>query len=395
MVRTVEFRDITEQKEAEKEILHFHDLMQYIIEHDRSAVAVHDRDLNYIYVSQSYLEQYNVQDTEIIGKNHYEVFPDLPEKWRIVHQKALKGEVSSAEDDVYPKDDGTLIWTRWECRPWYEADGEIGGIVVYTEVINDRKEKELEIQKLNEELEDRVRQRTEQLELANKELEEFTYSVSHDLKAPLRGIDGYSKLLLELYGKQLDSEAKFFIDTIRSSTRQMNQLIEDLLQYSRLERSQLTIEPVALKSMVDLLLKMNKTELEKHHFEIDIDIPETDIIADPSGLQIALRNLIENAIKFSKQADTPHVSISCTDNADNWNIMVADNGVGFNMKYSKRIFEIFQRLHKAEDYPGTGIGLAMVDKAVQRMGGKVWAESEPGKGAVFTIEIPKQIEYDN
>jgi PAS domain S-box-containing protein len=261
--------------------------------------------------------------------------------------------------------------------------------------ITEQKEKELDIQKLNEELEDRVRQRTEQLELANKELEAFTYSVSHDLKAPLRGIDGYSKLLLELYGKQLDSEAKFFIDTIRSSTRQMNQLIEDLLQYSRLERSQLTIEPVALKSIVDLLLKMNKTELEKHHFEVDIDIPETDIIADPSGLQIALRNLIENAIKFSKQADTPRVSISCTDNADNWNIMVADNGVGFNMKYSKRIFEIFQRLHKAEDYPGTGIGLAMVDKAVQRMGGKVWAESEPGKGAVFTIEIPKQIEYDN
>ena len=212
------------------------------------------------------------------------------------------------------------------------------------------------------------------------------------MKAPLRGIDGYSKLLLELYGKQLDNEAKYFIDTIRSSTMQMNQLIEDLLQYSRLERSQIRKEPVALKSMVELLLKMNKAELDEHHFKVDVDILETDIIADPSGLQIALRNLIENAIKFSKQADTPHISIRCTQNADNWSIMVVDNGVGFSMKYSKRIFEIFQRLHKAEDYPGTGIGLAMVDKATQRMGGKVWAESELGKGTIFTMEIPKQIE---
>ncbi len=132
--------DITERKKNEEIRRHSNDLMRYIIEHNRSAVAVHDRDLKYIFVSNSYKEQYNVKEENIIGRHHYDVFPDLPKKWRDVHQKALKGEVSSAEDDPYYKEDGTVEWTRWECRPWYEVDGSIGGIVVYTEVTTARKE---------------------------------------------------------------------------------------------------------------------------------------------------------------------------------------------------------------------------------------------------------------
>ncbi|PLX98185.1 MAG: hypothetical protein C0623_12725, partial [Desulfuromonas sp.] len=117
---------------------HSHELLKYIIEHTRSAVAVHDRELNYLYVSQRYLDEYNVESQDVIGKHHYEVFPDLPQKWRDVHQRVLAGEVLSAEEDSYPKEDGSIVWTRWECRPWYEADGSVGGIIVYTEVITDR-----------------------------------------------------------------------------------------------------------------------------------------------------------------------------------------------------------------------------------------------------------------
>jgi len=134
--------DITAQKQAEEALRHSHDLMKYIIEHDRSAVAVHDKNLNYIYVSQRYLNDYNVKETDVIGKHHYEVFPDLPQKWRDVHQRALAGEILSAEDDPYYRDDGSMEWTRWECRPWFEADGSIGGIIVYTEVITKRKQME-------------------------------------------------------------------------------------------------------------------------------------------------------------------------------------------------------------------------------------------------------------
>ena len=146
-------RDITEIKETNEKIRvqevlkQSHDLMQYIIEHNRSAIAVHDRDLNYIFVSERYLKDYNVKEKDVIGKHHYEVFPDLPQKWRDVHQKALKGEISSAENDPYVREDGSIDWTRWECRPWYESDGVIGGIIVYTEVINRQKFIEQELAK--------------------------------------------------------------------------------------------------------------------------------------------------------------------------------------------------------------------------------------------------------
>ncbi|MBE0557405.1 MAG: PAS domain S-box protein, partial [Proteobacteria bacterium] len=130
--------DITENKRAAERLTHSHDLMRYIIEHTNSAVAVHDRDMRYVYVSQRYLDEYKVRERDVIGKNHYDVFPDLPQKWRDVHRRALAGEVCGADRDPYYRADGTIDWTRWECRPWYTAEGTIGGIVVYTEVITDR-----------------------------------------------------------------------------------------------------------------------------------------------------------------------------------------------------------------------------------------------------------------
>jgi PAS domain S-box-containing protein len=155
-------RDITERQRAAAALTHSHDLMRYIIEHNRSAIAVHDRDLKYVYVSQRYLQDYQVKEKDVIGKHHYEVFPDLPQKWRAVHQKALAGEISRAEDDPYVRADGTVDWTRWECRPWYEADGSIGGIIIYTEVITERKRAE-----------EALRQQAEELRVRNDRLNRF------------------------------------------------------------------------------------------------------------------------------------------------------------------------------------------------------------------------------
>ncbi len=239
------------------------------------------------------------------------------------------------------------------------------------------------------ELEDRVKRRTDQLNAANKELETFTYSVSHDLKAPLRGIDGYSKLLLHEYGDKFGEEATHFIHTIRSATLQMNQLIEDLLSYSRLERSHFKQEKIALRSFTETLVSNFSEEIKKDRFEVEINIPGVEIVTDSTGLSIILRNFIENAIKFTREKPNPRLEINFSENPETWTIAVKDNGVGFDMKYHDRIFEIFQRLHRAEDFPGTGIGLAMVAKAAQRLNGKTHAESVQGKGSTFFIEIQK------
>ena len=270
---------------------------------------------------------------------------------------------------------------------------EINDKKLFLSIIHDitlRKNTEKLIQNLNIELETKVKQRTEQLETINKELETFTYSVSHDLKAPLRGIDGYSKLLSDIYKNDLNQEAQSFIDKIRVSTQQMNQIIEDLLDYSRLERSQLNIGNIKIKDLIETVVSFYSEEQEAGYFIIDKNITDTQIIGDSKGFIIAFRNLIENAIKFSKGKQKPTIIIKMEESEFSWIISVNDNGIGFDMKYHHKIFDIFQRLQRAENFPGTGIGLALVSKAMQRMNGKTWAVSIPNEGATFYLEIPKK-----
>ena len=408
--------DISDRKKAEAALSHSHDLMRYVIEHNQSDVAIHDRNLNYLYVSKSYLNHYNIKEQDVTGKHHYEVFPDLPQKWRDVHQRALKGEVLSADEDSYEQADGTVDWTHWECRPWFESDGSVGGIILYTEVITKRIQELAEIQKHRNHLEDLVKERTldleknqtallnlvddlnlqslmletanKRLEEINEELETFTYSVSHDLKAPLRGIDGYSQLLLEEFKTELSPEALSFLRTIRKSAQQMNLLIEDLLAYSRMERKEFNLTSESIYSAVDNIIQLFSKNILEKNIEIKNTIPQNlELFVDKEGFQLIIRNLLDNAIKFSTKTESPQIEIGCSVKTDYTIVFIKDNGIGFDMKYHDRIFKIFQRLHLAEEYNGTGIGLAMVSKAAQRMNAKIWAESEQNKGSCFCLEI--------
>lgn len=248
---------------------------------------------------------------------------------------------------------------------------------------------ESEIKLLNSELEERVKQRTIDLKVKTEELEVFTYSVSHDLKAPLRGIDGYSKLLLEDYITVLDEEGQIFLKNIRQATGQMNQLINDLLTYSRLERKSLMVQHVALLPIIHQAIDKREHDFKVGNIKIHAEIPDISVTADPESLIQIFGNIIDNAIKYSKKACPPAIEIEVKETRKSCIVIIKDNGIGFDMKYHDRIFEIFQRLTRAEEYSGTGIGLAIVSKALERIQGRVWAESKPGQGASFYLEIPR------
>jgi signal transduction histidine kinase len=241
---------------------------------------------------------------------------------------------------------------------------------------------------LNVELEQRVIERTQKLTQAYQEMENFSYAVAHDLKSPLRAIHGFGALLEDEYAKRLDHQGRVYIDRMRRGALTMATLVDDLLAYAHIDRSEPQVAPTHLGNLLRACVNEQRSGIERMGVSVTLEVDEVELKIDGDGLAIAIRNVLANAIKFTAGANSPTIALRAAYTPNRCHVSIADNGIGFDMQYHDVIFAMFQRLHRIDDYPGTGIGLALSRKAVERAGGRIWAESAPGAGATFHIELP-------
>jgi hypothetical protein len=270
--------------------------------------------------------------------------------------------------------------------PVSDSSGQITHFIAIKQDITERQRAEEQIRNLNTDLVERVRLRTLALQSTNQELEAFCYSVSHDLRAPLRGINGFSQALLDDYGDKLDPAATDFLLRINTGCQRMAQLIDDLLNLSRLSRAEMQRIPVSLSKLAGELAAELKESDPGRLVEVRI-AGDVHAVGDPALLRAALSNLLGNAWKFTSKAAGASVEFGSSHSNGHSTYFVRDNGAGFDMAYADKLFQPFQRLHGMREFPGNGIGLATVGRIIRRHGGRVWAEAVPGQGATFFFTL--------
>lgn len=356
---------------------------------DASPVAILTLD------TQGNVRTWNPAATRIFGWEKEEVLgkraPFVPEDRAAEHKAHHSTQVASGaplqELEVRrARKDGRLIDVSVTTSLLRDASGQVVDLIGIIADITQRKEAERALHELNATLEQKVEERTLELREAMADLESFSYSVSHDLRSPLRALDGFARALQEDYEDKLDEDGLHYLSVIVRNAARMGTLIDDLLEFSRTSRQEIQRSEVDLKALVreifEDLCEQNRQEAEL----VLAELPPARV--DPSLFRQVLVNLLSNALKYSSKTDRPRVEVGFKEEPDRIVYHVVDNGVGFDLKFADKLFGVFQRLHRADEFEGTGVGLAIVARIIKRHGGDIWADAEPGRGATFFFALP-------
>jgi PAS domain S-box-containing protein len=393
-------REITERRVAEKELIESRRRLADIISFLPDATLVIDRESKVIAWNKAIEEMTGIRAEQILGKGNYQYSLHFYGSRRpmLIDLVLAPEKIDEAKYDFVHRDQDTFIgevfipsfrggtYLRAKARPLNDSHGNVVGAIESIRDITERKRAEAEVQRLAAELEERVRERTAQLETANRELEAFAYSVSHDLRAPLRAMSGFSHLLLEYYGEKLDEQGRHYLQRMDQVSQRMGKLIDDLLSLSRLTRVEMRREGVDLSTMARGI----GAELREREPGRDVEFVVGERLSaqgDAQLLRVVLENLIGNAWKFTVKHPRARIEFGRLIQRGKPVYFVRDDGVGFDMAYVDKIFGAFQRLYPSNEFEGSGIGLATVERIITRHGGQVWAEGEVGKGATFYFTL--------
>ncbi len=375
--------DITSRKETEENLeKSLKEISDYKYALDESSiVAITDQKGIIKYANHNFCKISKFSYEELVGQDHriinsgYHPGEFIRNLWvTIANGKIWRGELKNRAKD------GSYYWVDTTIIPFLNENGKPYQYVAIRADITQRKHAEEEILLLNEELEKRVKERTE-------EMESFSYSVSHDLRAPLRAVNGYARILEEDYNHLFDAEGKRLLGEVQQNAKKMGALIDDLLAFSRLGRKEVERDVVDMTKLAEMAIK-EVNQSASHHAAIKL-WPLLPVKADPMLLQNVMINLISNAVKYSDKEEKPVIEIRSKRGNGEITYSVSDNGVGFDMKYTGKLFGVFQRLHSADEFPGTGVGLAMAKRIINKHNGRIWAESVIDKGATFYFSLPE------